>query len=105
MTQAQAPEKTVSLTAIEIKALWADGILADTAYVALAIKFNEHRYQKLENFDIASFVDEWQAESQDAKGNLKVKILKDKAVKDAIDKMNMASLTKVQEQLSLQLNW
>lgn len=105
MTESQAPEKTVSLTAFELKILWIEGIFSDTAYIALALKLNEHRYQNLRSFDIASFVAEWQAEQEDVKGNPKTKTLNQKSVKDAIDKMNAAELTKTQEQMSLQLNW
>jgi hypothetical protein len=98
-------ERNISLTPDEIRTLWLDGILSDTAYVALALKMDEHRYQRLESFDIESFAVEWQADQEDSNGNPKVKVLKTKAVRAAIDKMNAASLAKVSQQLSLQLNW
>ena len=104
-TETETEPKTISLTADELKTLWADGILSDTAYVVFAIKLNEHRYQRMDNFDITSFLLEWQAEYEDSSDKPKVKTLKAKAVRDAIDKMIAASLAKVQEQLQLRLNW
>lgn len=97
---------TISLTAPELKAWWIAGLLADTAYVALIIKLEGDKWKSLKSFKFDEFILEWQAIAEDDEGNpTKVKTLKAKAIRDAIDKMVAAQMIETEQQLFLQLVW
>lgn len=99
-------ERTIALTAPELKSWWIAGLLNDTAYIALIIKLEGKKWQSPKSFKFDEFIVEWQAIAEDEDGNpTKVKNLKVKAIRDAIEKMAAAQMIETEQQLSLQLIW
>lgn len=99
-------ERSISLAAPELKEWWLSGLLNDTAYIAMIIKLEGSKWKSLKSFQFNEFILEWQAFGEDEDGNpTKVKTLKTKAIRDAIEKMAAAEMIETEQQLSLQLIW
>jgi hypothetical protein len=91
----------ITLEPDEIKYLWAVGILNDVAYVALALQIDKRQYKEMKSFDFGVFIERWCFVGEDAPS----KFLKSKQIRDAIHKLEAAHFIKVEQQLSLELNY
>jgi hypothetical protein len=91
----------ITLEPDEIKYLWAVGILNDVAYVALALQVDKRQYKSMKTLDFAAFIGRWCFVGENAPS----KFLKSKQIRDAIHKLEAADFIKVEQQLSLELNY
>lgn len=86
----------------EIKYLWAAGILNDIAYIALALQVDKRMYKSMKSLDISAFAERWVFCGEEG---VSPKMLKSKAIRDAIHKLEAVDYIKVEQQLSLELNY
>jgi hypothetical protein len=97
---------TVTLTTDEIKYFWAVGILPDIAYIALALQIDKRKYKEMAEIDFGAFIERWCFIGEKIGDKfISSKVLKSKQVRDAIHKLEAADFIKVEQQLSLELNY
>lgn len=92
----------ITLEPDELKYLWAVGILNDTAYVAFALQVDKRQYKRMKALDIPAFAKRWLFAGGEQTPS---KMLKNKQIRDAIHKLEAADFIKVEQQLSLELNY
>ena len=92
----------ITLNPDEIKYLWAVGILNDVAYVALALQVDKQMYNSMRSIDVSAFSERWLFAGEDG---VSPKILKPKQIRDAIHKLESVDYIKLEQQLSLELNY
>jgi hypothetical protein len=92
----------ITLEPDEIKYFWAVGILNDVAYIALALQVDKRMYKSMKTFHSAVFAERWMFAGDDG---ISPKLLKPKQIKDAIHKLEAVDFIKVEQQLSLELNY
>jgi hypothetical protein len=93
----------ITLEPDEIKYFWAIGILNDVAYIALALQVDKRMYKSMKSLDIAAFAERWLFAGDE--NGISAKILKPKQIRDAIHKLEAVDYIKVEQQLSLELNY
>lgn len=100
-----SPFDSISLGIYTLKDLWTAGIINDAGYVALALEFEKNSWtDNFKAFDVAEFVRRWEVEiPQGDDRPPKLKALKPKAVRDAIDKLAENELIAINRQLTLKL--
>ncbi len=92
----------ITLEPDEIKYLWAVGILNDVAYIALALQIDKRMYKSMKSLDINAFAERWLFAGGEG---VSAKVLKAKSIRDAIHKLEAVDYIKVEQQLSLELNY
>jgi hypothetical protein len=93
----------ITLDAEELTYLWAIGVLNDVAYIAFALQVDKRMYKSMKTFNSAVFAERWMFAGDE--NGISAKILKPKQIKDAIHKLETVDFIKVEQQLSLELNY
>jgi hypothetical protein len=93
----------ITLEPDELKYLWAIGVLNDVAYIAFALQVDKRIYKTMKAINISAFAERWLFAGDE--NGVSPKILKPKQIKDAIHKLEMVEYIKVEQQLSLELNY
>jgi hypothetical protein len=101
-TETASEINTVTLKSSELQYLWAVGILNDVAYIALALQVEKRMYKSMKSLDISAFTERWIFAGEEGVSG---KVLKPKQIRDAIHKLEAAGFIKVEQQLSLELNY
>jgi hypothetical protein len=91
----------ITLEPDQLKYFWAVGILNDTAYVAFALQVDKRQYKSMKAMDFGAFAERWCFVGEDARS----KFLKHKQIRDAIQKLELCGFIKLEQQLSLKLNY
>lgn len=95
----------ILLSESDIKSMWVDGILNDTAYVSLALRLSDE-YSSAREFDTPKFISDWEVPIEDEEGNpIKIKSLKPKSIRDTIEKLVGLGLLRTKQQTTLQVTW
>jgi hypothetical protein len=92
----------ITLSPDELKYFWAVGILNDVAYIALALQVDKRMYKSMKTLDISAFTERWMFSGDEG---ISPKMLKSKQIRDAIHKLETINFIKVEQQLSLELNY
>lgn len=92
----------ITLEPSEIKYFWAVGILNDVAYIALALQVDKRMYKCMKSLNINAFAERWAFSDEEG---VTQKMLKPKQIRDAIHKLEAVDYIKVDQQLSLELNY
>lgn len=96
----------ITLEPDEIRYLWAVGILNDVAYVALALQIDKRQYKEMNSFDFGVFIERWCFVGEKIGDKfISSKFLKSKQIRDTIHRLEAANFIKVEQQLSLELNY
>jgi hypothetical protein len=92
----------ITLEPDELKYLWAVGILNDVAFVGFALQVDKRQYKSMKALDIKAFIERWCFVGGE---EIPSKTLKPKQIRDAIYKLELADFIKVEQQLSLAINY